>query len=364
MDSAERQPETPGVESRELTQSDPSVPVPESSQVYEYLMYGLSLPERALRATSAIVGGTLTESAALLVPQAFRSSKSYEMFVQQMLDLMVQDVGGIQTRSADETAKPAVEGFVARKAVGSFLDLAGMATLHLSPLTVLAIVSDVAYGSQSYLKELSAELKQAGIIDEETTIDHASDLLEAIRHASASTANALDLPPLSVDGLRETIEQTQRAVRGIDPTKIIPEAEMRQLWTQMHEVASREKVGLLDVSSTMTLFAIDKVGRVGHGALSSVKVAGNMFDRHIFDHYRQGLTEIQAKGLYATLATASQPYISAVWTNFSSERETISEDLFSGRLIGRAWTGVRSWLAGGNSPSGTLGDSVDTEHRQ
>ena len=334
---------------------------PASSQVYQYLMYGISLPERAIRATSAVVGGTLTESAALLVPQAFRSSKSYEVFVQQMLDLMVQDVGGVEDPSQAEAKVDEVQDFVARKAVGSFIDLAGMATLHLSPLTVLAVVSDVAYGSQTYLKELSAELKQAGVIDEETTIDHAADLLEAIRSTSGSTADALDLPPLSVDGLRETIEQTQRAVMGINPTVIIPEAEMKQLWNQMHEVANREDVGLLDVSSTMTLFAINKVGTVGQGALSSVKVAGNMFDRHIFDHYRQGLTEIQEHGLYATLATASQPYISAVWTNFSSERETITEDLFSGRLIGRAWTGVRSWLGG---DAETKDDSSDAETDQ
>ncbi|MEX0819627.1 MAG: hypothetical protein WD070_08530 [Pirellulaceae bacterium] len=95
--------------------------------------------------------------------------------------------------------------------------------------------------------------------------------------------------------------------------------------------------------------------------MSSVKVAGNMFDRHIFDHYRHGLTEIQQQGLYWTLAQASQPYIAAVWTNFSSDRETISEDLFSGRLIGRAWTGVRGWFGGDGSPSGDSGDADITQ---
>lgn len=333
---------------------------PGSSDVYQYLMYGISLPERALRATSAVVGGTLSESAALLLPQAFRNSKSYEVFVQQMLDMMVNDVGGVASDTAESTDE-GVEGFVARKAVGSFIDLAGMATLHLSPLTVLAIVNDVAYGSQTYLKELSDELKAAGVINEETTIDHAADLLEAIRDTSSTTAGALDLPPLSVEGLQETIEQTRRAVQGIDPTKVIPEAEMKQIWNQMHEVANRQDVSLMDVSSTMTLFTLDKVGQVGQGALSSVTVAGNMFDRHIFDHYRQGLTDIQENGLYATLANASQPYIRAVWTNFSSDRETITEDLVSGRLIGRVWTGVQSWLGGERSADKTENDSASDQ---
>ena len=359
MESPDHQKEPTESTSGGVNPSDHDDNAPESSQVYRYLMYGVSLPERALRATSAVVGGTISESAALLVPQAFRSSKSYEVFVQQMLDLMVRDVGGVADPDAEKQPDEQVEDFVARKAVGSFIDLAGMATLHLSPLTVLAIVSDVAYGSQTYLKELSAELKQAGIIDEETTIDHAADLLEAVRGTSASTANALDLPPLSVDGLRETIEQTQRAAQGINPTAIIPEAEMQQLWTQMHEMASREGVGVLDISSTMTLFTIGKVGNVGQGALSSVKVAGNMFDRHIFDHYRQGLTEIQKHGLYATLSAASQPYISAVWTNFSSDRETITEDLFTGKLIGRAWTGVRSWWGGDAAPADRSSDTTE-----
>ena len=64
---------------------------PGFSQVYQYMMFGLSLPERALRSTSALVGGALTESAGLLIPQAFRNSKSYEVFVHQMLDFMIHE---------------------------------------------------------------------------------------------------------------------------------------------------------------------------------------------------------------------------------------------------------------------------------
>ena len=58
-------------------QPSPSAADPGIRSIYEYLTYGLSLPERALRSTSAMVGGALRESASLLVPQAFRDSKSY-----------------------------------------------------------------------------------------------------------------------------------------------------------------------------------------------------------------------------------------------------------------------------------------------
>jgi len=46
---------------------DPGVDV-----VYKYLMYGLSLPERTVRSSAAMIGGVINESATLLVPQAFR----------------------------------------------------------------------------------------------------------------------------------------------------------------------------------------------------------------------------------------------------------------------------------------------------
>ncbi|MBP88952.1 MAG: hypothetical protein CMJ64_19930 [Planctomycetaceae bacterium] len=348
MDSTNQQGQPDSIESETLADDSDKPSIPAASEVYNYLMYSVSLPERALRATSAVVGGTLHESASLLVPQAFRNSKSYETFVQQMLDFVVRDVGRVE-RDSDEEA-PEIEGYIAKKAVSGFLDLAGMATLHVSPMTVLAIVNDVAYGSQTYLNELSAELKKAGVIDEKSTINHAADLLDAVREASSTTANAFDQPPLSVDGLKETLQQTIEQVSGVNPTKLIPQAEMQQIWDDMHEMAAREEVGILDVSSTMSLYAIDKIGKVGQGALSSVTVAGNLFDRHIFEHYREGLGEIREKGLYATLSESSQPYIAAVWTNFSTEKETLTEDLLTGKLIGRAWEGVRGWFGSGEEP--------------
>ena len=333
---------------------------PAANQVYDFLLYGLSLPERALRTTSAVVGGAIAESAALLLPQAFRTSKSYNVFVEQMLDFMVHDVGRVeQPQSA--TKESEVEAYVARKAVGSFIDLAGLATLHLSPLTVLAVASDVAYGSQVYLKELSDELKKAGVIDEESTIDHAADLLDAVGQASSTTADAFDTPPVSVEGLKETIEQTTQAVRSIDPSALIPEAEIDQIWQEIHEIATRDGVGLTDVSSAVSLFAIGKIGTLGHGALSTVKVTGNMFDRHIFAHYREGLAEIRARGFYRMFAAASAPYIDAVWLNFASERATVTEDLLKGKLLGQAWGSVLSWF---DKPTGDSGKNRSSSSDQ
>ncbi len=316
---------------------------PERARVRHFLLYSLSLPERALRSATGMVGGTLRESCDLLVPQAFRSGRTYSILVQQMLDFLAEDVGGVQ-RKAGADAGPQIENYVARKAVANFIDLAGLATLHLSPMLLLAVISDVAYGSQTYLRELADELKRQGVIAADSTVDHVDDLLAAVANATGTTALAFAVPPLSVEGLKKTIEDTRAAVRSIDPAGVLPQAETRRLWEEIHEVATSQGVSPLAISSAMTLYSLRKVGTACRGALSTVTVAGRLFDRLVLAHYEHALADIRGKGLYRCLAETGKPYVATVWRNFSSQRATFTEDLLSGKLLGRLWQTVRRCL--------------------
>lgn len=318
---------------------------PGISKVYDYLLYGLSLPERALRSTGALVGGTLRESSELLLPRAFRNSQSYRLFLQQMLDFLVEDVGGVERNKNSAPSAAGVDNFVAKKAVANFIDLASLATVYMSPLLILALLSDVAYGSQSYLKEFSKELKAQGVIDQQSTIDNAADLLSAVRDASAVGSEALSIPPLTLKELKKTIEQTQSAIKSMNPTQLIPQGEAKRLWEEIHATAQRENVGVLQVSGAMGMYVLNRAGKAGRGALSTVKVAGSLVDRHIFDYYLDGLKDIRNKGLYVSITESSKPYVDAVWRNFAIRKSTITQDLFSGRLLVRIFRALRERLS-------------------
>jgi hypothetical protein len=311
-----------------------------------YLLYSLSIPERTLRSGAGLVGGAVRESAALLIPRAFQDSQTYRLLVQQTLDFVVQDVAGVAAAAPAEGATPQVDNFIARKAVGNFLELAGMATVHLSPLTTLAIVSDVAYGSSHFLRELATELKRQHLIDENATINNVDELLGAVADTARVTSGALDTPPMSLDGLRETVRQAREAATRVDVLKAMPKAEVEKLWNDMHAIAKAQDADVWSVSTTMTLYSLDQLGKVGQGALSTVKVASGLFDRHILDHYRQGLNEIGEKGMYATLQESSGPYIEAVWSNFAQSKSTLTEDLLNGKLLSKGWGMLRSALPG------------------
>ena len=317
-----------------------------SSDLKRKLLYGLSLPERALRSAAGVMGGTLRESATVLLPDAVRNAKTYQVFVGQMLNFMAEDVGGVDRSlrpgGTSDTSAP-VDQFVARKTVGNFIDVASLATFHLSPMLLLAIVSDAAYGSQAYLRELADELHKQGVIEDGIQIDRVDDLLDAVAAASDKAATAFDTPPLSVEGLRQTVQQTRAAVAEIDPRKVLPERDLAELWNHIQAAAKQEGVGPFKISGLMTLGTLDKIGKFGNGALSTAQAAGTLFDRHVLNHYRGVLTDIDETGFYPSLSAASRPYLQAAWGNFSRDRTTLTEQFLS---TNRMWNKAQRRLTG------------------
>ena len=318
---------------------------------FDQLGYVLSLPERVLRSGTGLVGGMARESAALLVPQSFQTSRTYTAMVQQMLDFLVHDVGGVA--AGDQPSSTAgIDNYVARKAVGNFVDMASLATLHISPLVILAAISDVAYGSQVYLQELADELRAQGVIDQQTPIDHINDLLGAVSEATAATGKVFNTPPLSVEALKQTIDETRAAITSPRGGQVPDQVEVDRLWQEMREISAREGVGMLAVGGATTMRSMNKFATIGRGALSTVKVAGSLFDRHVLDHYAHALDEIREKGFYSSLSETSQPYLAAVWTNFQADKATLTEEVVSGRLLGTGWRTVRKWLGSESQPAG------------
>ena len=335
---------SPRVERREILMS----PKPEgdlAQTVFDYLIYGLSIPERALRSATGLAAGTAKEAATFLVPMAFRNSRAYKSFFGNMLDFLIDDFAGAsRTGKNNASDSGEIEEYVARKTVSSFLEMAGMATLHVSPLTVMAITSDVAHGSNHYLKELAQELEKEGILENSKSIQSSTDLLDAVAKSTGKTADYLSAPPLSIKGIQDTLSQIKQAAT-IEPQTLPTPTEIGTRWEAMREQAATHQVSLFELSSTLTLAMLKSLSVASAGALSSIRVTGNLFDRNIFDHYRRGVEEVKEQGVFAVLKHSSGPYIDAVWFNFSSDRRTFTDDLISGKLSGKAWDGIRSWIA-------------------
>lgn len=295
---------------------------PDRARLRQRLLYGLSLPERAARSAAGVVGGTLRDSAQALLPEALRNAKTYQVFVGQMLDFLAEDVGRVG-------APPTIgdDGYLARKAAGNFIDVASIATLHLSPMLLLAVIGDVAYGSKAYLRELADELQRQGVVRDAAKIDDIDDLLGELAAASHETADLFDQPPLSIEGLKDTVTKARASFAGVDASKVISKDELAALWKRIGDISRRDRVSPLRVSGLVTLGTLEKIANLGDGALSSAQAVGTLFDRHVLDHYRAVVRELEEQGFYRTLAAFGKPYAQAAWRNFSPRRETLTERL-------------------------------------
>lgn len=300
--------------------------------------YATSLPERTFRSASALAGGLVRESSHWLVPSAFRNSKSYTIFVRQMLDFVVSDVGGVRRplTKGENTSTEHVD--LARKTVGNLFDMTALATFHMSPITVLAIFSDVAYGSKVYLEQLTIRLREDGIIEQNSAIHNSLELIDAIQRAAGDAADVFEQPPISIASLKRTVQEAYQAIADVEPAKVLPLTEIDQLWRQMQLAAQQQNASLWDISATISIVALNNISTAAGVSKTGLEVAGNMFQQEITDHYWEGLRKIERDGLIATLSSASEPYLDAIWTNFSMDRKTWTEQLISGELIKWGWS--------------------------
>jgi len=331
-----------------------------STSLLDTLLYGVSLPERLIRSAVGLTAGTAKEIAEFVVPQAFQDSKSYEVAVRNSLNFLVTSIGsvapsdpGTHPQGSDAAAgaggpadpQQADAGrFIAKKAVGNFIDIAGLTTLHVSPLWILAIVSDAAYGTRVYLKELAEELQKQGLIDDSSTIHKVDDVFDAIRNASGKAASQFDQPPLSIDELKESLRQTRAALNEIDPTQLIPESELKGYWQQMKDLATAENVSLLGVSGALAMQTLESIRNATHGTFAGLFVAGKIVNRNIFGHYFDALGRIHKQGLWASVRNTYEPYVDMAWSNFTRSRKTWTEQVLHPSFFARIFGKIFGWF--------------------
>jgi hypothetical protein len=338
-------------------------------------LYGASIPERALRGMIGAASGVLKESAEVLVPDAMKGTKLYELAVRKMLRSMVADVGGLEVEGntgpgAGAAAAQAADARAARMAVAQAVDLAGMTALHVSPLWVLAVVSDVTLGARTYLHALTEELKTQGVIERGETIRNVDDLLGSLQRFSGSLADRLDAPPVTIAELRRTVEEVRAEAGKIDISKAIPQAELERAWTEIQETAAREGLSVYQVSSALGMMALAGLSSAGKGAYGSVKAGVRLIGDNVLQHYFASLERIRTKGFYETLVETYEPYLRALRRLFDPATETLTGEVLTGRAfrglggrVGSLFRSVASCLSGGSSeaappPAGASDDSA------
>ena len=274
-------------------------------RVTEYLV---STPERIVRAVAAALGGTIHETAELVLPRLVRKSRFYEATAKNLLRITVELVGGVERApdAVDDEFEASPKKLAVRKAGGNVVELGSILAFGFSPLWLLAAAADVSRGTRVYLDALVGELKAAGVLANEAEFASVDDLLAALEGASGTTARLIDIPPLEVEGLKRTLGDLRDDAKGL-PTP----PELAAVYQGLVAEADREQRSLLEVSLGMGLAFFNSARKVGR--------------QHVLDPYSEDLKPVRDEGFASYARRVGNPYAQAVARHFDPAQRTLTE---------------------------------------
>ena len=268
----------------------------------------VSLPERLARAVAAALGGTIHETAELLLPRLVRKSRLYEATAKNLLRITVELVGSVERPQEllEGELEQSPKKLAVRKAGGNVVELGSILAFGFSPLWLLAATADVTHGTRVYLDALVGELKAAGVLAREVDVGSVDDLLGALEGASGTTARLIDIPPLEVEALRQSLADLRSDASGL-PTP----PELAAAYAGLRAEADREQRSLLEVSAGVGLAFFNSARKVGR--------------QHLLDAYSEDLQPVRDEGFAAYARRVGAPYATAVARHFDPRRTSLTE---------------------------------------
>jgi hypothetical protein len=280
------------------------------------LLYGFSLPERALRSTAAAVGGISRLMTDTLLPRSLRELGFYRTLVGNLQRFLIESLGQVETGEAGALSSD----YLPRKMVGNVADAAGIFAFHFSPLWFLALAGDAATGTRTWLGRITEELVRDGALPEGSRIGSAERLLEALSEASSKSAQPLDTPPLTKEDLGKLWTEISASYAKLLHAGLSAIPTPEHVWHSLQEIRARDRVPLLTLSGTLAFAAARAVG----------KATGDLFTEKVLRSYGASLAEVRKRGFARFFAQASLPYLKAIAGAYTLSRRTLTE-----RFLGR-----------------------------
>jgi hypothetical protein len=283
-----------------------------------------------LRSAAAVLGGTSVLLTEVLFPEAVKGSTTYRVMVGNFQRFIIDQVAQVNYFPAGENEQ-AIDGYIGRKLAGNILELAGLLTMSFSPVWVFALAGDAAGGGKVFLDRLTLNLKQHGVIKPESDPKDVAGLLEAIQKASSSSANAVDMPPMSRQQLTELAAELRDGYGRMFSGSRSLLARFNAMQARMERTAEREGLSVEEVSGVMAL-DLASLGRAGRGATAAVGQTGTqLFGEKILASYERTLDELNSQGAGAYVSRQMKPFLAAAKGHFDPQKSTWTQERLRGK---------------------------------
>ena len=292
----------------------------------------ISLPERLVRSISALTGGLLREAGVILLPAGLRRTALYRVMVEVTLRFLIEELGrvqGVYPKSED------LEGFLVKRTASHGIELLGLLTLHVSPIWVLAALADATGAGHTLIKQIADSLKQEGLLERDAQFETLDQLLNGLENTSAHLADTLNMPPVTLKGLRKEWEKLKQVLPSV-PTANLPNlTTLETLWTKLVAASAAEHQSVFALCSTLAVGTLAELPAsvfwLSKAAQTAAKRTGQLLGETLLDHYVLALNEIAAEGFVVYWRKQFHPYLSAAAQQFAPANETTTERLLHAR---------------------------------
>jgi hypothetical protein len=288
----------------------------------------LSLPERLLRSLSALTGGLLREAGVILLPAHLRRTALYRVMVEVTLRFLIQELGrvkGVYPKSAE------LEDFLVKRTASHGIELLGLLTLHVSPIWVLAALADATGAGHALIEQIAESLKQEGLLERDSHFATLDQLLNGLENTSAHLADTLNMPPVTLSGLRREWEKLRQVLPTVPKASLPNLVTLETLWTKLLAASAAEDQSVFALCSTLAVGTLAELPAsvfwLSRAAQAAAKRTGQLLGETLLNHYVLALNEISAAGFLAYWRKQFRPYLSAAALQFAPANESTTERL-------------------------------------
>src|SRR5262245_51956159 len=232
--------------------------------------YLMTLPERLVRSVVGLGAGLAREVGDLALPRSVRQSRLYQNLVDTTLRFLIEQVGEVE--GVYESSEKLADNFLARRTVGNAVEALGVVAFRASPVWVLAALADVCGLGRHLIPEISASLKQQGLLDESADFSSVDQLLDGLERTSGRVAETFNTPPVDGTGLREEWRAIREEARSRTPDRLPSRDSLTGLWTQLKTESARQQKSIFETSSMLALSAIRSAPQGARWLGASAKV--------------------------------------------------------------------------------------------
>jgi hypothetical protein len=293
--------------------------------------YLVTLPERLVRSAVGLSAGLAREVGDMVLPDAVRQGQLYRNLVDTTLRFLIEQVGGAEGAYPAEGQLPG--DFLVRRAAGNAVEVLGVVAFRASPVWVLAALADLCGLGRHLIPQLADELKQQGLLDEDTSFETVDQVLDGLARTSGRTASAINTLPLDVASLRAEWSAIRDEARRL-PAASLPSSEtIVALWERLRAEAAAQERSVFETSSAMALSAIRTLPEglrwLSASAVAGAGRTGRVVGGALLEHYRDTLDEVRQTGYAEYASRQLGPYVRAAVAQFSPDQKTLTERLLS-----------------------------------